>query len=100
MWIFLADSFLSVVDMGDPTGSTLLVRARRQGDIERAFPDAKVVDGAALKGLRAPQTIGSFLIQWYAAPAGNSWLKHALWRDFESCTRTRRELLPVQEKYP
>jgi hypothetical protein len=45
MWIFLADSFLSIVDKGDPTGDTLLVRARRQGDIERVFPDAKVVEG-------------------------------------------------------
>lgn len=34
MWIFLSDSFLSIVDKeGD--GSTLLVRARRAGDIEK-----------------------------------------------------------------
>ncbi|MBL8423470.1 MAG: hypothetical protein JNK06_08240 [Candidatus Accumulibacter phosphatis] len=46
MWIFLTDSFLSIVDKGDQTGNTLLVRARRQGDIERVFPEAKVVDGA------------------------------------------------------
>lgn len=46
MWIFLSDSFLSVVDKGDPTGQTLLVRARRHGDIERVFPDARVVENA------------------------------------------------------
>jgi len=46
MWIFLSDSFLSVVDKGDPSGQTLLVRARRRGDIERAFPDAEVVENA------------------------------------------------------
>ena len=41
MWIFLNNAFLSIVDKwGD--GTTLLVRARRSGDIERAFPEAKV----------------------------------------------------------
>lgn len=45
MWIFLSDSFLSIVDKeGD--GSTLLVRARRAGDIEKVFPEAIVVIGA------------------------------------------------------
>ncbi|MCP9850776.1 hypothetical protein [Cyanobium sp. Morenito 9A2] len=49
MWIFLNDAFLSVVaDREDPKGERLLVRARRQGDIERVFPEASVfsVDGA------------------------------------------------------
>ena len=41
MWIFLNNAFLSIVDKGGD-GSTLLVRARRPGDIERAFPDAAV----------------------------------------------------------
>jgi hypothetical protein len=45
MWVFLSDSFLSIVDKGDPSGKTLLVRARRNGDIERAFPNAEVVIG-------------------------------------------------------
>lgn len=45
MWIFLSESFLSVVDKGDPTGATLLVRARKAGDIEAVFPDAKVIEG-------------------------------------------------------
>lgn len=45
MWIFLSDSFLSIVDKGDPAGQTLLVRARRHGDIERVFPGADVVEG-------------------------------------------------------
>ena len=44
MWIFLSDSMLSIVDkQGD--GSTLVVRARRAGDIERVFPDARVQVG-------------------------------------------------------
>ena len=42
MWICLQDSFLSIVDKGDPTHATLLVRARRTGDIERVFPEAAV----------------------------------------------------------
>ena len=42
MWICLNDSFLSIVDKGDPSGATLLVRARRAGDIERVFPEAEV----------------------------------------------------------
>ena len=46
MWIFLSDSFLSIVDKGDPSGATLLVRARAAGDIERVFPGVTVVEGA------------------------------------------------------
>lgn len=45
MWLFLNDAFLSVVDKGDPSRHTLLVRGRRPGDIERVFPDAKVTEG-------------------------------------------------------
>lgn len=46
MWIFLSGSFLSIVDKGDTTGQTLLVRARKAGDIEAIFPDADVIEGA------------------------------------------------------
>ena len=42
MWIFLSDAFFSIVDKGGD-GSTLLVRARRAGDIEKVFPEASVV---------------------------------------------------------
>ena len=42
MWICLSESFLSIVDASNEPG-TLLVRARRAGDIEAVFPDAKVV---------------------------------------------------------
>ncbi|GAB2898581.1 hypothetical protein GCM10027046_30600 [Uliginosibacterium flavum] len=45
MWIFLNDAYLSVVDKGDTTGQTLLVRARHKGDIERVFPQAQVQVG-------------------------------------------------------
>jgi hypothetical protein len=45
MWIFSSDSFISIVDKGDSSGQTLLVRGRRKGDIERAFPDAEVIEG-------------------------------------------------------
>jgi len=42
MWIFLSDAFLSVVGERDnSTGPRLLVRARRQGDIERVFAEAE-----------------------------------------------------------
>ena len=41
MWIFLNNAFLSIVDKGGD-GSTLLVRGRNQGDIERVFPGAEV----------------------------------------------------------
>jgi hypothetical protein len=41
MWIFLNNAFLSIVDKGGD-GSTLLVRARKLGDIESVFPDAQV----------------------------------------------------------
>lgn len=46
MWIFLSDSFLSIVDKGDVSGQTLLVRGRRRGDIESVFPGAAVVENA------------------------------------------------------
>ena len=40
MWLFLNDSFLSIV--ADRDGSNnLLVRARRSGDIKKVFPTAK-----------------------------------------------------------
>lgn len=45
MWIFFTDAFLSIVDK-DGDGSTLLVRARRAGEIERIFPEASVTMGA------------------------------------------------------
>src|SRR5215471_12554372 len=41
MWIFLSDSFLSIVQSHDDP-DVLLVRARHKGDIERVFTDAKV----------------------------------------------------------
>ena len=43
MWIFLNDAFLSIVDKGGD-GSTLLVRARQHGDLERVFPGSLVQD--------------------------------------------------------
>jgi hypothetical protein len=45
MWIFLNDSFLSIVQKpGDR--DHLTVRARLRGDIEAVFPAAEVVEGA------------------------------------------------------
>ena len=41
MWIMLNDCFLSIVSKDCPR-SSLLVRARRRGDIEKVFPDAAV----------------------------------------------------------
>lgn len=41
MWICLSDAFLSIVETSPPSNN-LLVRARRPGDIENVFADAKV----------------------------------------------------------
>lgn len=41
MWICLNDAFLSIVDKAEHR-SCLLVRARREGDIERVFPGCSV----------------------------------------------------------
>ena len=41
MWIMLSDCFLSIVSK-DCGPAELLVRARRAGDIEKVFPNAKV----------------------------------------------------------
>jgi hypothetical protein len=46
MWLCLRESFLSIVSK-DCQPSELLVRARRPGDIERVFPDAKVTTDTA-----------------------------------------------------
>ena len=43
MWIAMTDSFLSVVKKKECGPDELLVRARRAGDIEKVFPDAKVI---------------------------------------------------------
>ena len=42
MWLFASNAFLSIVQ--DPSDTnTLIVRARREGDIETLFPDAEVI---------------------------------------------------------
>ena len=41
MWIFLNNAFLSIVEEQGQT-ATLLVRARKRGDLERVFPGARV----------------------------------------------------------
>lgn len=43
MWVFLTNSYLSIV--ADANSERLLVRARKRGDIERVFPDAVVRRG-------------------------------------------------------
>lgn len=42
MWVMLNDAFFSIVSK-DCARDELLVRARRKGDIEKVFPDAKVI---------------------------------------------------------
>lgn len=42
MWICLNNAFVSIVQK-DCAANELLVRARRAGDIEKCFPDAKVI---------------------------------------------------------
>jgi len=47
MWIFTKNAFLSIVsDRENVNGDRLLVRARRAGDIENVFEDAKVFSAA------------------------------------------------------
>ena len=41
MWIMLSDAFFSIVSKNCGPDE-LMVRARRKGDIEKAFPGAKV----------------------------------------------------------
>ncbi len=42
MWIMTNNSYLSIVHKAPCGPAELLVRARRAGDIEKVFPDAKV----------------------------------------------------------
>ena len=51
MWVFLNNSFLSIIDPDGaydgskgPVGNKLLVRGRFKGDIERVFPRSKVTE--------------------------------------------------------
>lgn len=44
MWIFLSDTFLSVIQPKPDDSDMLLVRARVRGDIENIFPDAGVLE--------------------------------------------------------
>ena len=44
MWIFLNNSLLFILDQGDPSGASLLVRAWHDADIRAIFPDACVVE--------------------------------------------------------
>lgn len=45
MWLYLSDSFLSIVKpSGNSQPGVLLVRARVKGDIERVFPGAEVLE--------------------------------------------------------
>ena len=45
MWLFLSDSFLSIVSHRDKPG-ILLVRARQEGDIEAFFPNAEIQENS------------------------------------------------------
>lgn len=47
MWIFLNNSFLSIVDKA-PDTTKLVVRARRAGHIEAVFPDAVVIANSSV----------------------------------------------------
>ena len=42
MWIYLNNSFLSIVEKNQDS-DTLHIRARKEGDIEAVFPDADVL---------------------------------------------------------
>ena len=72
MWIFLNDSFLSIVADRDQPNS-LMVRARIRGDIERVFPGYDVVETpSADYAFRAtiPRRIVAGRLAAYAASIG------------------------------
>lgn len=43
MWLCFNNAFLSIVDPEDAGADLLLVRARREGDIQRIFPNVDVI---------------------------------------------------------
>lgn len=43
MWFCFNNAFLSIVDPEDAGADLLLVRARREGDIQRIFPNVDVI---------------------------------------------------------
>ncbi len=69
MWLITKGAFLSIVDKG-VRGDELLVRARRPGDIEKVFPEAKVEEGmgtdyrcrAVVKRWRVVEAIGDQIL--------------------------------------
>lgn len=53
MWIFTSDKFLSISDIGDPTGTTLLVRAKSKVTLNACSPmlkspraEVRIIDSA------------------------------------------------------
>ena len=56
MWLMLNDCFLSIVSK-DCARDELLVRARRRGDIEKVFRDAKVIHTPAPADYRFRATV-------------------------------------------
>ena len=43
MWIFMPDAFVSIAEHAEDS-RLLIIRARIQGDIERVFPEAQVME--------------------------------------------------------
>ena len=85
MWIFLSDSFLSIVDKGDPSGATLLVRARVAGDIERVFPGVAVVEGSGTDYRYRARIDRKVVAETIAAE-----LKSVRYANFKSTVKDRR----------
>ncbi len=63
MWIMTNNSYLSIVSK-DCGPAELLVRARRAGDIEKVFPDAKVTRTTNLKIGRCMLPMSVSGVQW------------------------------------
>lgn len=81
MWIFLNDSFLSIVRHHDQP-DMLLVRARVPGDIEAVFPEAEI-----LEGVGTDYRYRSVLSQDVVADALTSRLKASQYTNFKASVR-------------
>ena len=86
MWIFLPNSMLSIVQKpGDAEAGTLTVRARIAGDIERVFPDAKVIEGGGTD-YRFRATINRELV----AQAMHDAVMNVNWSNFKGAVKDRK----------
>lgn len=83
MWLFASNAFLSIVQ--DPSDTnTLIVRARREGDIETLFPDAEV-----FRRCERDYLFRAFISREVVAKAAADYVMQLSYTNFKNSVRDR-----------